>query len=142
MRERDTYKGLLKRGDIVYIDIPKDDNNPHKQNKARPCIIVSNDKNNEFCSMIHYVPLTSRLEKAKLPTHILIKDTRLPKNSFALCEGINQIDKQFVTKKIGTMSDSDMVNIDIGMMKQICQSKIVYFVINNLERFIGRLSFA
>ncbi len=67
----------MKRGEIYFIDIPKDENDKHKQWGYRPCVIISNDMNNKYCSRVQYIPMTSQQGKTKLPTHITLKSTRM-----------------------------------------------------------------
>lgn len=126
---------LIKRGDIFYIDIPKDLNDKHKQVGCRPCIIISNDMNNKYCSRVQYIPLTSKMNKTKLPTHVFLEKTRMEKESIALCECIDAIDKSFIKEKIGVVSPYDMTNIGIGMAIQLYQDE--QFTINNLKLAIA-----
>ena len=51
-RNRNREEKEIRRGDIFYIDIPKDIMNPHKQCKLRPCLIVSNDSNNKYSTFL------------------------------------------------------------------------------------------
>jgi mRNA interferase MazF len=131
--ERDNRE--IKRGDIFYIDIPKDLNDPHKQVGCRPCIIMSNDMNNKHCSRIQYIPCTSKMSKAKLPTHTLLKSTRMERDTIALCECIDAIDKSFIKEKIGVVSEEDMMNIEIGMAIQLYSNRRMQFVIQNARQY-------
>lgn len=124
---------LIRRGDIFYIDIPKDQNDKHKQIGCRPCIIISNDLNNKHCSRVQYIPLTSKVNKTKLPTHVSLKSTKLERESIALCECIDAIDVSFIKEKIGVVSPSDMRNIDIGIAIQLYQGCRIQFNINNQQ---------
>lgn len=124
----------IKRGDIFYIDIPRDFNDPHKQVGCRPCIIMSNDMNNKHCSRVQYIPLTSR-DKKYIPTHAkLISTNGLQKESIALCECIDSIDKSFIKEKIGTVSEKDMFNIEIGLYKQLYPDRI-FNLTNNMKQY-------
>lgn len=121
----------IRRGDIFYINIPKDVNDPHKQAGCRPCIIVSNDMNNKYCSRVHYIPLTTSMTKAKLPTHVELMNTELQKKSIALCECVDSISKSFIKEKVGTVSEKDMVYIDYGIDVQLRQYMPSRIIINN-----------
>lgn len=125
----------MRRGEIYYIDIPEDKNDRHKQCGLRPCIIMSNNKNNMYCSRVQYIPLTTQLGKPKLPTHIPLNNTRLQKFSIALCEGIDAIDKSFVREKIGRVSDEDMISVEIGTLIQLYPENRLKFFINNMAQF-------
>jgi len=126
---------VIKRGDIFYIDIPKDGNDPHKQIGCRPCVIISNDLNNKHNSRVQYIPLTSKMNKAKLPTHVLLKSTRMEKASVALCECLDAIDKSFIKEKIGTISEEDMMNIEVGMAIQLYSNRKLQFIIQNMKQY-------
>jgi mRNA interferase MazF len=126
---------IVKRGDIFYINIPKVENDPHKQGGCRPCVIVSNDTNNKHCSRIHFVPLTSKLTKNNIPTHIPIKNTELQKESIALCECVDSVDKSFLKEKIGRMSIIDMDRIDDGITIQLLPKKCLRFFVDNNSQF-------
>ena len=124
----------IKRGDILYIDIPYDVSKPHKQTGKRPCVVVSNDANNKFNSIIFYVPLTSK-DKKYIPTHAKMTKTNcLPKDSIALCECLDSVDKSFILEKIGTVSEDDMINIENAMDVQLPR-RSVRFVINKPKQF-------
>lgn len=118
----------IKRGDVFYINIPKDHSDPNKQFGCRPCIIISNDRNNFFNSRIQYIPLTSK-DKKYIPTHVNLKTTYcLEKDSIALCECIDGINKSFVCEKIGVVSREDMFKINKAMDIQIGEEADKYYV--------------
>ncbi len=124
----------IKRGDIVYIDIPKDEFDSHKQCGLRPCIIMSNDMNNKHNSRILYIPLTSK-EKKYLPTHIQIKHTTcLSKKSVALCECLDAINKNFIKSKIGEISSKDMYYIEIGKDIQLSDNGTFKFLVKSIRQ--------
>lgn len=123
----------VKRGDIFYIDIPRDESNPHKQFGVRPCVITTNNANNKFCNSIDYVPLTSQIKKPNLPPHAVLYNTKcLHKTSMALCEQWGSVDKVFIKEKIGTVSEKDMLSIEIAMLKQ--QGINVFMIVNNIKQ--------
>lgn len=133
----DVNTRFIKRGDIFYIDIPKDPSKPHKQTGERPCIVVSNDMNNKHNSVINYVPLTSR-DKKYIPTHVEMTSTIcLERESIALCECIDSIDKMFIKDKIGRVSYEDMMKIDRGLDIQVNPEREnkVRFIINNPQKY-------
>jgi mRNA interferase MazF len=125
---------VVKRGDILYIDIPKDESNPHKQTGIRPCVITTNDGNNRFCNRVDYVPLTSQIKKPDLPPHAILTSTKcLPKESMALCEQWGSVDKSFIREKIGTVSEEDMFKIELAMLKQ--QGINVFMIMKNMKQY-------
>ena len=102
----------IKRGDIYYAEL-----NPvigSEQGGTRPVLIISNDIGNKHSPTVIIAPITSRVHtKAKLPTHILIKDfDGLDKNSIILFEQIRTIDKQRLRKYIGMLPTVIMARAD------------------------------
>ena len=98
---------MCKRGDIYYVDFGQNiDSN--KQCGIRPAVIVSNNRANEHSPVITVVPLTSRTyKKRSLPTHVFIpKRCSLEKNSLALAEQVEAIDKKNLREKRGQITDT------------------------------------
>lgn len=115
----------LKRGEVYIADLPVKEGS-RIQGGKRPIVIVSNDKNNQYCDFIHYVPLTSRMKRLDLPVHVEITSEFLIKPSMALCEQAAREDKidllQFINKKIGCigkLSEYDMQRISYGVAVQL-----------------------
>lgn len=117
----------IKRADIVLINIPKDINDPHKQTGVRPCVITSNDDNNLYCERVHYIPLTTKIKRTYIPTHVVLKTTETPEPSMALCEDLDSIDKSLVIKKIGVVSNEDMFNIEMALLRQQGIIPVLFF---------------
>lgn len=70
---------------------------------TRPVVIVSNDKNNEYSPNLTVVPLTSKMCKRELPTHIRINGCGLSSESLFLGEQIMLISKDRLGRKIGSL---------------------------------------
>jgi len=117
--------GSLLRGDICDVEFTNQDKESHIQNGKRPCIIISNNKNNLFSPVVTVIPLTTSKSKSQIPTHVLIKknkDNRLLDHSTALCESVCPVEKKYVsTYSIGKLDASTMrqiekaINIHLGM---------------------------
>ena len=58
----------IKRGDIFYADLSPVVGS--EQGGLRPVLIVQNDVGNRYSPTVIAAAITSRLGKAKLPTHI------------------------------------------------------------------------
>ncbi len=112
---------MCKRGEIYYVDFGKNYNS-YKQSGIRPAIIVSNNKANKNSPVITVIPLTARIWKKRyLPTHVLIPQkviNGLDKESMALAEQVETLDKNLLIKKIGEIVD-DMVMEQITVALQI-----------------------
>lgn len=97
----------IYRGDIVWA---KNVNaKGHIQNKGRPYVVISNNKNNEFSTTILAVPLTTKRKK-NLPTHynIMLKG----KKNTILAEQIICLNKTDIGDYIDTVSDYDLQQIE------------------------------
>lgn len=73
----------------------------HIQSGCRPVLVISNDMANKFSPVVTVVPLTTRLGKKCLPTHVTLLTSGLRGVSLALCEQILTIDKA----RLGATSD-------------------------------------
>ena len=84
----------IKRGDIFYADLSPVVGS--EQGGIRPVIILQNDIGNRHSPTVICAAITSKMNKAKLPTHIELeaKKYQLVKNSVILLEQIRTIDKQ------------------------------------------------
>lgn len=76
------------------------------QSGTRPVLIVSNDKANEYSPVITIVPITSKIEKKKLPTHVFMVNCGLERPSIALAEQITSINKSDLIKKVGSIKET------------------------------------
>lgn len=91
------------------------------QGGCRPVIVISNDKNNEHSSVITVVPLTSRIKKKELPTHVTVSGYGLRMESQAQAEQIRQIDKKKLSERNYIGHIEDRVVMDQLIKAVICQ---------------------
>ena len=84
----------IKRGDIFYADLSPVMGS--EQGGIRPVLIIQNDVGNRHSPTVICAAITSRMNKAKLPTHVEIDAAKyqLVKNSVVLLEQIRTIDKK------------------------------------------------
>lgn len=103
----------MMRGDIYYADL-----SPVKgseQGGIRPVLIIQNNKGNQYSPCTIVAVITTRGTKAKLPTHYWLKNVAmagLPFESMVELEQIRTIDKSRLSQHVGTVSASDMKEID------------------------------
>ena len=99
----------IKRGDIFYADLSPVIGS--EQGGLRPVLIVQNDIGNKYSPTVIAAAITSKMSKAKLPTHIDVFGERvgLSKDSVILLEQIRTIDKQRLKEKMGHL-DEDIMN--------------------------------
>lgn len=102
----------VKRGDIYYADLSPVVGS--EQGGIRPVLIIQNDVGNRYSSTVICAAITSRMNKAKLPTHIEIDSRRcqIMKDSVILLEQIRTIDKQRLKDMIGHLDKERMRSVD------------------------------
>ncbi len=102
----------IKRGDIFYADLSPVIGS--EQGGLRPVLIVQNDVGNRYSPTVIAAAITSRLGKAKLPTHIDVYAERfgLVKDSVILLEQIRTIDKTRLREKMGHIDDVLMQRVN------------------------------
>lgn len=112
---------VVKRGDIFYADLSPVIGS--EQGGIRPVLVVQNDVGNKYSPTVIAAAITSKINKAKLPTHIEIdaKEYGLSRDSVILLEQVRTIDKQRLREKIGRLDDvqmekvNDAISISFGL---------------------------
>ncbi|NLS45340.1 MAG: type II toxin-antitoxin system PemK/MazF family toxin [Firmicutes bacterium] len=102
----------VRRGDIFYADL-----NPvigSEQGGKRPVLILQNDIGNRYSPTTIIAAVTSRIRKARLPTHVELptEQSRLPQGSVALLEQLRTIDRQRLIEKISHLDEPIMEQVD------------------------------
>lgn len=104
----------VHRGDIYYADLSPVVGS--EQGGMRPVLIVQNDIGNKHSPTVIAAAITSRLDKAKLPTHIEVGGTcGLAKDSVVLLEQIRTLDKKRLKEKMGTLDVSSMSAVNSAL---------------------------
>ena len=87
--------------------------------KTRPCVVVSRTEANEISWTVTVVPLSSvrggRQDRLIQPI-LSLKETRLPKDSRALCDQVRTIDKRRIQRTVGVMSGAALSGVDRGLI--------------------------
>lgn len=106
----------IKRGELYYADLSPVVGS--EQGGLRPVLVLQNDVGNKFSPTIIAAATTSKLSKAKLPTHIELPADKycLPKDSIVLLEQIRTIDKSRLKEKIGRLPDDVMERINNALL--------------------------
>lgn len=101
----------IMRGDVFYADL-----SPVKgseQGGTRPVLVIQNNIGNKFSTTVIVAPITSRIKKKALPTHVqLPASADLPENSMVLLEQVRTIDKCRVDKYIVSIDEDTMTLVD------------------------------
>ena len=95
----------IKRGDIYYANLSTVVGS--EQGGVRPVLIVQNDVGNKYSPTVIVAAITSKINKAKLPTHIELNAHTygLEKDSVILLEQIRTLDKARLLEKIGNATE-------------------------------------
>ena len=102
----------VKRGDIFYADLSPVIGS--EQGGVRPILIIQNDVGNRHSPTVICAAITSRMNKAKLPTHVELDAGKyqIVKNSVVLLEQIRTIDKQRLLDHVCHLDKEIMKKID------------------------------
>lgn len=102
----------IKRGDIFYADLSPVVGS--EQGGIRPVLIIQNDVGNRHSPTVICAAITSRMNKAKLPTHIELDAGKyqIVKNSVVLLEQVRTIDKQRLRDYVCHLDKDIMTKID------------------------------
>ena len=102
----------VKRGDIYYADLSPVVGS--EQGGIRPVLIIQNDTGNRHSPTVICAAITSRMNKAKLPTHVELdaEKYRLIKNSVVLLEQVRTIDKKRLKEKVCHLDNEILKKVD------------------------------
>lgn len=106
----------VKRGEIYMADLSPVVGS--EQGGIRPVLIIQNNVGNKYSPTVIVTAITSKLDKAKLPTHIELSSEKyhLPKDSVALLEQIRTLDKRRLREKITVLEDCKMKEINRAIL--------------------------
>lgn len=107
---------MIKRGELYYADLSPVVGS--EQGGVRPILIVQNDTGNKYSPTVIAAAVTSKLNKAKLPTHIELNANEygLVKNSVVLLEQIRTLDKRRLKERIGEVSPTTMKKVNNALL--------------------------
>ena len=106
----------IRRGDIFYADLSPVIGS--EQGGVRPVLVVQNDVGNRYSPTVIVGAITSRLTKAKLPTHIEVASGcfGLTKDSVILLEQLRTLDKRRLKARLGALDTRRMDLVDRAML--------------------------
>lgn len=109
---------VIRRGDIFYADLRPVVGS--EQGGVRPVLIIQNDIGNRHSPTVICAAITSKMNKAKLPTHVEINADRydIMKDSVILLEQVRTIDKVRLKEKVCHL-DNDVLD---RINKALCVS--------------------
>ena len=106
----------MRRGDVYYADLRPVIGS--EQGGIRPVLIVQNDVGNRHSPTIICAAITSKMNKAKLPTHIELSAGKydMVKDSVILLEQLRTIDKQRIARYLGKVTRKEMAGINSALL--------------------------
>lgn len=107
---------MVRRGELYYADLSPVVGS--EQGGVRPVLVVQNDVGNKYSPTVIAAAVTSRIDKAKLPTHIELSahEYGLSKDSVVLLEQIRTLDKTRLKERIGQVSAEKMRRINEALL--------------------------
>ena len=130
-------------GDIEHIEQNKgSDRLPHRgeiwfaefgshpgtsvQEGCRPALIVSNDMSNQYSETITVVPMTTKMKKTHLPTHVTVSQKDVDtatgqylERSMALGEQVTTIGKCELIRYVGKIYSRKLKEVETAVLAQI-----------------------
>ena len=107
---------IIRRGDIYYADLRPVVGS--EQGGVRPVLIIQNDIGNKHRHTVICAAITSKMNKAKLPTHVELNTKRcdMIRDSVILLEQLRTIDKQRLKERICHIDDELLKDVDRALM--------------------------
>ncbi len=106
----------MKRGDVFYADLRPVIGS--EQGGIRPVLIIQNDVGNRHSPTVICAAITSKMNKAKLPTHIELSSAKydMDKDSVILLEQLRTIDKKRLKDKICHLDQEIMKKVNEALL--------------------------
>ena len=103
---------IIRRGDVYYADLRPVIGS--EQGGVRPVLIIQNDIGNRHSPTVICAAITSKMNKAKLPTHVELEASayHMVKDSVILLEQLRTIDKQRLKDKICRLDSEILKKVD------------------------------
>ena len=107
---------IIRRGDIYYADLRPVVGS--EQGGVRPVLIIQNDIGNKHSPTVICAAITSKMNKAKLPTHVELNTRRcdMVRDSVILLEQLRTIDKQRLRERICHIDDELLERVNRALM--------------------------
>ncbi len=101
---------MVKRGDVFYANLSPVVGS--EQGGMRPVLVIQNDKGNKYSNTIIVAPISKKMSKPPIPTHVIFSNDALDYVSMILCEQLRTIDKQRLGQWICTLAEDTMMKVD------------------------------
>ena len=103
---------VIRRGDIYYADLRLVVGS--EQGGVRPVLVIQNDTGNRHSPTVIVAAITSKMNKAKLPTHVELsaRQCQIVRDSVILLEQLRTIDKQRLKDKVCHLDESILARVN------------------------------
>ena len=107
---------IVRRGDVYYADLRPVIGS--EQGGIRPVLIIQNNIGNKHSPTVICAAITSKMNKAKLPTHVElpVQECSMAKNSVILLEQLRTIDKKRLKDKVWHLDQDIMEKVNRGLL--------------------------
>lgn len=107
---------IIRRGDIYYADLRPVIGS--EQGGIRPVLIIQNDIGNKHSPTVICAAITSKMNKAKLPTHVELDSGHydIMKDSVILLEQLRTIDKKRLKDRVCHLDQDILQKVDKALM--------------------------
>ena len=107
---------MIARGELYIADL--DPVVGSEQGGLRPVLVIQNDTGNRYSPTVVVLAVTSQLQKARLPTHVLLSAAGhgLERDSVVLAEQVRTLDKRRLRTRIGSLTPEDMAQVRRAVM--------------------------
>ena len=107
---------MVARGELYIADL--DPVVGSEQGGLRPVLVIQNDTGNRYSPTVIVLAVTSQLQKARLPTHVVLaaEGRGLERDSVVLAEQVRTLDKRRLRERIGRLAPGDMAQVNRALM--------------------------
>lgn len=105
-----------KRGEVYLVNF--DPTIGAEIQKTRPAIVLQNDVANRWSPITIVAAITSQFEESLYPTEVLVNthEGGLTVDSVVLLNQIRSIDKRRLVRRLGTLKQNTMTQVDRALM--------------------------
>lgn len=96
------------------------------QEGCRPALVISNDTANQHSEIITVVPMTTRIKKTHLPTHVMItshdvmlEQGQYMERSMLLAEQVTTIGKDSLIRYVGMLREDKLKEVEAAVLVQM-----------------------
>ena len=121
----------ITRGSVWFADLaPRTTSNliTSVQSGTRPVMVISNDLNNRFGTVITIIPFTGAPKRLDMPTHVAVVPTDVRNGyqpseiyeSTLLCEQVTALDKARLVSYVGSVVSPELMSqVEAALLTQV-----------------------